>query len=82
VDGGFERGDVVIVRSSAGRELARGLVAYNTEEAARLVGRRTVEIEAILGYRGRDEMIHRDDLALTGAEQTEAARTVPVEDSL
>jgi glutamate 5-kinase len=81
VDGRFERGDVVIVRSSGGRELARGLVAYNTEEAAQLVGRRTVEIEAILGYRGRDEMIHRDDLALTGAEQTEAARVVPVEDS-
>ena len=48
-------------------ELARGLVAYNLEEARLLVGRRTVEIETILGYRGRDEMIHRDDLALTGS---------------
>ena len=56
----------MIIRSRAGRELARGLVAYNTEEARLLAGRRTVEIEAILGYRGRDEMIHRDDLALTG----------------
>jgi glutamate 5-kinase len=44
--------------------LARGLIAYSDSEASRLVGRRTVEIEAILGYRGRDEMIHRDDLAL------------------
>jgi glutamate 5-kinase len=66
VDGRFDRGDVVIVRARSGRELARGLVAYNTEEAGRLAGRRTVEIAAILGYRGRDEMIHRDDLALTG----------------
>ena len=67
VEGRFERGDVVIVKNAGGRELARGLVAYNLEEARLLVGRRTVEIETILGYRGRDEMIHRDDLALTGS---------------
>src|ERR1700674_2214418 len=65
VAGQFERGDAVLVKSEDGRELARGLIAYNDEDARRLVGRRTVEIESILGYRGRDEMIHRDDLALT-----------------
>jgi glutamate 5-kinase len=65
VSGTFERGDAVVVKSEDGRELARGLVAYNTEDAKALVGRRTVDIEAILGYRGRDEMIHRDDMALT-----------------
>jgi glutamate 5-kinase len=65
VSGSFERGDAVVVKSQDGRELARGLVAYNTEDAKALVGRRTVDIEAILGYRGRDEMIHRDDLAVT-----------------
>jgi glutamate 5-kinase len=63
--GNFQRGDAVVVKSDDGRELARGLIAYNDEDARRLVGRRTVEIETILGYRGRDEMIHRDDLALT-----------------
>jgi glutamate 5-kinase len=68
LEGDFERGDVVIVANASGRELARGLVAYNIEEARLLVGRRTVEIETILGYRGRDEMIHRDDLALTGSD--------------
>jgi glutamate 5-kinase len=67
LEGRFERGDVVIVKNASGRELARGLVAYNLEEARLLVGRRTVEIETILGYRGRDEMIHRDNLALTGS---------------
>jgi glutamate 5-kinase len=66
VEGRFERGDVVIVKNASGRELARGLVAYNLDEARLLVGRRTVEIETILGYRGRDEIIHRDDLVLTG----------------
>jgi len=67
LEGDFERGDVVIVRNAGGREFARGLVAYNLADARLLVGRRTGEIEAILGYRGRDEMIHRDDLALTDA---------------
>jgi glutamate 5-kinase len=70
VAGQFERGDAVLVKSEDGRELARGLIAYNDEDARRLVGRRTVEIEGILGYRGRDEMIHRDDLALTHSVET------------
>jgi glutamate 5-kinase len=65
VEGTFERGDVVAVRDTEGRELARGLVAYHATDARRIAGRRSAEIESILGYRGRDEMIHRDDLALT-----------------
>jgi glutamate 5-kinase len=67
VSGRFQRGDTVVVKSEDGRELARGLIAYDAEDATRLIGRRTVEIESILGYRGRDEMIHRDDLALTSS---------------
>jgi glutamate 5-kinase len=66
VDGRFERGDVVVVRDGDGREIARGLAAYGASDAERIAGKRSLEIEAILGYRGRDEMIHRDDLALTG----------------
>jgi glutamate 5-kinase len=65
IDGRFQRGDAVLVRDQEGREIARGLAAYGAADAERIAGRRTVEIEAILGYRGRDEMIHRDDLALT-----------------
>ena len=68
VAGTFERGDAVMVKSEDGRELGRGLVAYDAADARSLAGRRTVEIEAILGYRGRDEMIHRDDLALNSAD--------------
>jgi glutamate 5-kinase len=64
VDGDFGKGDAVIVRSAAGRELARGLVAYSAADARRIMGRRTADIEARLGYRGRDEIIHRDDLVL------------------
>ncbi|HWA69449.1 MAG TPA: glutamate 5-kinase [Rhizomicrobium sp.] len=66
IDGRFERGDAVVVKDRQGREIARGLAAYNASDAERIAGKRTVEIEAILGYRGRDEMIHRDDLILTG----------------
>jgi len=66
VDGRFERGDAIVVRDGDGREIARGLAAYGAADAERIAGKRSLEIEAILGYRGRDEMIHRDDLALTG----------------
>ena len=47
-----------------GRDLARGLVAYGADEAQLLTGRKSGDFEALLGYRGPDEMIHRDDLVL------------------
>ncbi|HEX6571289.1 MAG TPA: glutamate 5-kinase [Steroidobacteraceae bacterium] len=64
VDGRFDRGDAVVVRGPDGVDFARGLSAYSSDDARRVCGRRSQEIEAILGYRGRDEMIHRDDLVL------------------
>ncbi len=66
VEGTFEQGDAVIVRSGDGRERARGLAAYSSADAQAIAGHRSSEIEAILGYRGRDEMIHRDDLVVSG----------------
>ena len=65
VKGRFERGDAVIVRDAAGVEMARGLSAYSSGDAERLLGRKSGEIEALLGFRGRDEVIHRDDLVIT-----------------
>jgi glutamate 5-kinase len=65
VEGSFERGDAVSVRGLDGKELARGLSAYSSDDAGAIAGHKSGEIEAILGYRGRDEMIHRDDLVLT-----------------
>ncbi len=65
VEGGFERGDLIRVLGPDGREIARGLSAYGSADAARLVGRRSAEIAAVLGYRGRDELIHRDDLVMS-----------------
>lgn len=64
VQGKFSRGDAVAVVDTDGREIARGLAAYAHDEATKIAGHKTGEIEALLGYRGRDEMIHRDDLVL------------------
>jgi len=64
VAGEFERGDAVLVQDAAGAVLARGLSAYASADARRIAGRQSDEIEAILGWRGRDEIVHRDDLVL------------------
>jgi len=65
VEGEFERGDSVRVIGRDGRELGRGLVAYSKAEAEVIAGKRSEQIAGILGYGGRNEMIHRDDLVLT-----------------
>lgn len=67
LSGGFERGDLLIVCDETGREIARGLAAYSAHEAARIIGRHSSEIEHVLGFKGREELIHRDDLVLARA---------------
>ena len=64
VEGKFERGDSVTLLTPSGEEIARGLAAYSAADASRIIGFRSGEIEARLGYRGREELIHRDDLVL------------------
>jgi glutamate 5-kinase len=63
--GDFERGDAVSVESAQGETLARGLSAYSAADVLRIMGKRSSEFEQLLGFRGRDEIIHRDDLVLT-----------------
>ena len=65
VEGVFERGDAVIVRTRSGSEAGRGLSAYSSADIRRIAGYKSGEIAGILGYRGRDEIIHRDDLVVT-----------------
>lgn len=67
VNGDFERGDAVIIRNVEGREIGRGLIAYGSEDAKRILGKKSSEIAAILGHSGRTELIHRDDMALAPA---------------
>jgi glutamate 5-kinase len=66
VEGGFGRGDAVIIRGPDGYEVGRGLVAYDAEDAEKIKGRSSADVLLILGYTGRTEMIHRDDLVLGG----------------
>jgi glutamate 5-kinase len=64
VSGSFGRGDPVAILDPAGAALAKGLVRYSAAEAKAIAGRRSGDIEAILGYAGRGPMVHRDDMAL------------------
>jgi glutamate 5-kinase len=64
VSGIFGQGDPVLVLGPSGERLGQGLSAYDSVDAERIAGRRSDAFEAILGWRGRDELIHRDDLVL------------------
>jgi glutamate 5-kinase len=66
VEGVFARGDCVVIRDELGVEIGRGLVAYDALHAERIRGRNSRDIAHILGTAGRAEMIHRDDMALSG----------------
>jgi glutamate 5-kinase len=66
VEGDFSRGDVIAVRDPAGGEIARGLANYASAEARLLCRKPSSEFEALLGYTGEAEMVHRDNLVLTG----------------
>ncbi len=65
VSGDFSRGDTVAILDPDGREVARGLIAYDAADAVRIAGLKTAEIAAALGYEPRSAMIHRDDLVVT-----------------
>jgi glutamate 5-kinase len=75
--GRFDRGDTVSVLGPDGSEFARGICAYGDADAARILGRRSADIEQLLGFRGRDEMIHRDDLAILRGRAATAAVPAP-----
>lgn len=66
VSGKFVKGDIVALRDPSGAEFARGLINYDAEEAHKIKGLRTDQIAEVLGHRPYDEMIHRDNLAVTG----------------
>ena len=68
--GRFDRGDTVSIIGPEGSEVARGICAYSDGDAARIIGRQSADIEKVLGFRGRDEIVHRDDLVLIRARVT------------
>ena len=66
VKGRFTRGDMVVCADSMGHQIACGLVNYSFEDAQRIIGQSSENIESLLGYKGDDELIHRDNLVLKG----------------
>ena len=64
IGGKFERGDLIAVESHDGVVIGHGLSAYSAKDAARIKGHKSSEIEALLGYRGRDELIHADNIVM------------------
>jgi glutamate 5-kinase len=65
VDGIFERGDAVLIRGPDGTEIGRGLCAYDAPDAQKIIGRASADIASILGFSGRAEMVHRDNLVIS-----------------
>ncbi len=65
ISGKFNRGALVVCRNLNGKEIARGLINYSSEEAEKIAGVSSSKIESVLGYKDYDELIHRDNLVLT-----------------
>ncbi len=68
IEGNFDSGDAVSCVSPNGKEIARGIVNYSSEEIKRIKGLKTTEIEKVLGYKYFDEVIHRDNLVIQERE--------------
>ena len=66
VAGQFDRGDLIEVKNKAGAVIGHGLSSYGSADALMICGHKSNEIETVLGYRGRDEMIHADNLVISG----------------
>ncbi len=64
VTGEFDRGDAVLIKTASGDTIGKGLIAYSASDATRIIGKKSTEIEQILGFKRRDVLIHRDDMAL------------------
>jgi len=70
VDGEFSRGDAVVIRDLDGTEIGRGLVAYDAADAGKVMGLSSPEAKTILGFEGRSEIVHRDDLVMSATRET------------
>ena len=64
VQGNFEAGQVVELETQGGKVFGRGVVHYDSRDLSRIAGKRTAEIQAILGRKSHDEVIHRNDLVI------------------
>ncbi len=65
VEGEFTRGSLVLIMDKANHELGRGLIAYNSDDAMKIIGRHSDEFEGLIGYKGASAIMHRDNIALS-----------------
>jgi glutamate 5-kinase len=65
VEGLFHRGEVIAVRGPDGAEIGRGLANYGSDEARRIARKPSSAFEALLGYQGEPELVHRDNFVRT-----------------
>ncbi len=79
--GRFESGDTISVLSADGIEVARGVTAYSDQDTSRIMGRRSIEIATLLGFHGREELIHRDDLVILRPQPVPPAAAVSVSEA-
>ena len=77
VEGHFERGDAVLLKGPDGVSIARGLSAYSAADARLIIGHKSREIGRILGYSGREELVHRDDMVLLRSAGKTRAKSGP-----
>lgn len=71
IHGKFDRGDTIVIKDSKMNKLGVGLSAYTSDDAKLIIGQKSHDIESIVGFSGRDELIHRDNLALVGQKNEE-----------
>ncbi len=64
MEGNFQRGDTLLIMDESGKIIGKGIVAYDREDAQKIIGKNSAEFENILGFKGRNVLIHRDDMAL------------------
>jgi len=62
IKGKFNRGDVISITNTKNIKIGIGVIAYNAGDAKKIIGKNSKDIKNILGYEGRDELIHKDDL--------------------
>jgi len=70
IEGSFDRGDAIRICTIEGEEMARGVINYSQAELTRIIGRRSTEIEQILGYKYGDEVVHRDNMVLNKQDES------------
>jgi len=65
LEGVFQKGDPVSIKNTKGEIIGIGIVNYSSSELEKVLGRSTMEIQSILGFRGEDEIIHRNNMVIT-----------------